>query len=70
MNIRVDMTTGDHDVPASATDAGLDGERYRTAAQRGVHMAEFIPWLECSSEELQRCHVNIYTGIIVGIALN
>ena len=52
------MATGDHDVLASVTDAGLDGERYRIAAQRGVHMAEFIPWLECSSEEFQRYRMN------------
>ena len=64
------MTTGDHDVLASVTDAGLDGERYRAATQRGVHMAEFIPWLECSSKEFQRCHVSsIYIEIIVGVAL-
>ena len=44
-------TIGDHDVLASFTDARLDGERYRTTAKRGLHMAEPISRLKCSFEE-------------------
>ena len=44
-------TTGDHDVLTSFADARLDRERYRVTAQRGVHMAELVPRLECSFEE-------------------
>lgn len=51
VELKLTGTIGDHDVLASFADARLDGERYRTAAQRGVHMAELVPRLECSSEE-------------------
>ena len=57
---KLTAVTGDDDVPASSTDARLDGERCRIAAQRGVHMAKSIPRLECSSEEFQWCDVNQY----------
>ena len=60
---KLTAATGDDDVLASFTDARLDGERYRIAAQRSVYMAEFIPWLECSSEKSQRCYVNTRVSV-------
>ena len=61
-------TTGDYDVLASFTHARLDGERYRTAAQRGIHMAESIPRLECSFEEFQRRHIDATIDLVGTVA--
>lgn len=37
-----DGLSGDYDVFASTAYSRLDGERYRTSAQRGLYMAEFV----------------------------
>ena len=44
---------GDHDVPPSASNEGLDGEGYRAFAQRGFHLAEPVPGIERAFEEFE-----------------
>lgn len=42
---------GDHDVFASFANTRMDGERYRAPVERGLHMAEPVPRIECASEK-------------------
>ena len=42
---------GDHDVLASTSDTKLERKGYRAFAKRGVHLANFVPWIECPSKE-------------------
>ena len=51
------LSTGNHDVPTSATDARLDGKGYRVVAERGVYMAEFVQRLNCAFEEREWCRI-------------
>lgn len=45
------LLSGNHDVPASITDAGLDGKGHRATVERGFYLAEFVPGIECPLKE-------------------
>lgn len=58
-----DSRIGDYDVFTSPTDAGVDRERHRAFAERGIHLAEFIPRIKRTSEKFWGS--NIYGCIVL-----
>lgn len=48
---------GGHDVPTSATDAGLDREGRRAPPERSIHLPKSFPRSERAFEEFQRGHI-------------